>query len=118
MADDKDPNNKSEPKPPDVVLMHGRTDDGEGIRVLRARNGEVHTGELRALKQGVPLSGEVVALTRRPEHPLLWDVDVQCKVEPPRATKGHGGPARVASRAYRRNYDAIFKRSEDEPVMN
>lgn len=118
MADDKDPSNKSKTKTPDVVLMHGRTDDGEGIRVLRARDGEVHTGELRALKQGVPLSGEVVALTRRPEHPLLWDVDVQCKVESPQATRAHGGPARVASRAYRRNYDAIFRRSEDEPVMN
>ncbi len=115
MADEKDPSAKSDEKAPaDVVLMHGRTEDGEGIRVLRAREGKVEAGELRTMKQGVPLaSGEVVCLTQRAEHPLLWDVKVQCRVE---AGKGHGGPARVASRAYRRNWDNIFKPADvDEP---
>jgi len=111
MADEKDSSAKSDEKAAaDVVLMHGRTEDGEGIRVLRAREGKVEAGELRAMKQGVPLaSGEVVCLSQRAEHPLLWDVKVQCRVE---TGKGHGGPARVASRAYRRNWDSIFNPSE------
>ena len=125
MADEKDPSAKNDeiaPAPADVVLMHGRTEDGEGIRVLRAREGKVEAGELRAMKQGVPLaSGEVVCLSQRAEHPLLWDVKVQCRVE---TGKGHGGPARVATRAYRRNWDSIFnppdvdEASEGESTLN
>lgn len=123
MADEKDSSAKSDEKAAaDVVLMHGRTEDGEGIRVLRAREGKVEAGELRAMKQGVPLaSGEVVCLSQRAEHPLLWDVKVQCRVE---TGKGHGGPARVASRAYRRNWDSIFnppevdEASEGESSLN
>lgn len=96
--------------------MHSRTDDGQGIRVLRAREGRVEAGELRAMKEGAPISGEVVSLKQRQEHPLLWDVDVQYR---PR-TNSHAGPARVSSRAYRDNWDSIFKpcSAEDEPVAN
>lgn len=106
----------------DVVLMHSRTEDGEGIRVIRSREGRIEAGELRALKEGVPISGEVVSLAQRNDQPLLWDVKVQCRVESPHS---HAGPARVSSRAYRKNWDGIFKTSaslveatEDESLPN
>jgi hypothetical protein len=106
----------------DVVLMHGCTDDGDGIRVLRARDGRVEAGELRQLRQGKPLpSGDVVSLVRRPEHPLLWDVQVHYSAD---ASRAHAGPANVASRAYRQNWDSIFQSkgqessSDDEPMLN
>ncbi|MGH7271238.1 MAG: hypothetical protein ACREJ3_12495, partial [Polyangiaceae bacterium] len=59
----------------DVVLVHGRTDDGQGARVLRARPKHVEVGELRPLREGQPLSpnGEVVALAAR-EAPNVYDV--------------------------------------------
>jgi len=69
---------KDESKPQDVVLLHSPTEDGEGIRVLRARqqhdesaraNEEaacvVEVGEVRPLKEGKPISGEVVRLKPR-----------------------------------------------------
>jgi len=101
-------------KPSDVVLVQGRTDDGEGIRVLRAREGNVEVGELRAMRPGMPLlSGDVVALTQRAEHPRLWNVDVQYRVE---GNKQHSGPAKFASHAYRENWDVVFRR--DGPAMS
>lgn len=118
---------KPEPEKPvagekDVVLMHSRTEDGEGIRVIRSREGRIEAGELRALKEGVPISGEVVSLAPRNDQPLLWDVKVQCRVE---SAQSHAGPARVSSRAYRKNWDGIFKNraltaegTEDESLPN
>ncbi|MCL2823998.1 MAG: hypothetical protein FWD57_08405 [Polyangiaceae bacterium] len=96
----------------DVVLMHGRTPDGGGIQVLRAREGRVEAGELRLMREGVPISsGDVVALAPRSEHPLLYDVQVVCSVGSDgddAKTKGHDGPARVVSNAYRKNWDNVF----------
>lgn len=113
MADESDQGAKKPdaPKKDDVLLMHSRTEDGKGIRVLRAREGKVEAGEVRALESGVPIRGEVVSLTQRKDNPALWDVDVHCRVTPSRA---HAGPARVSTRAYRDNWDAIFKAPEDE----
>lgn len=117
--DDGQGASKPAAKKEDVVLMHSRTDDGEGVRVLRARDGKLETGEVRALKEGVPVSGEVVTLTQRKEHPALWDVDVHCRTKP---TRSHAGPARVSSRAYRDNWDVIFKEraagQEDDKLLN
>jgi len=97
---------QADPPPNDVVLVYKRTDDGEGACVLRARQGRVETGELRALRHGVPITGaEVVRLQARAESPLLFDVEVQLDA---RGGAAHSGPPRVTSRAYRENYDAIF----------
>ena len=115
-SDSQPPVRNPSDKPVDVVLMHSRTQDGEGIRVLRTRNGEISAGELRALKHGKTVgSGEVVSLSPRPEHPLLWNVNVQCQVP---QTPCHSGPARVTSEAYRSNYDAIFKHHEPDSSLN
>lgn len=103
-----------QPKPPkDVVLVYSRTEDGEGAHVLRARDGHLETGEVRALREGAPLHGvELVTLRARQDSPVLFDVEVQYDG---RGTESHAGPARVASRAYRENFDAIFgTRPDDE----
>lgn len=122
MADSDKPSPREDSKPTDVVLVHGRSEDGEGIRVLRTRNGELFSGELRALKHGVPVgSGEIVTLTQRAEHPLLFDVNTQLQLPEGTATSerpGHAGPARVSSDAYRANYDTIFKRQGYDPAIN
>lgn len=98
----------------DVVLIHGATGDGEGARVLRARPGQLETGEIRPIRQGQPLApgGEVVRLLERPGTPCLYDVKVDYKVLPsPAAEPRHaGGPAQVATRAYRDSWDRTFAR--------
>ena len=105
------------PDPPagtgDVVLLHSPTEDGEGTRVLRARDGRLEVGEVRPLKEGRPITGaEVVSLTPRPDAPRVCDVKVH--VKPPTPAAGapkslpHKGPARVTSGAYRDGWDALF----------
>lgn len=92
----------------DVVLMHSRTKDGEGIRALRSRSSRLEMAEIRPLKQGKPIiGGEVVRLHPREESPLLCDVEVQYRAEDHDAS-AHAGPAQVASDKYRRNWDVIF----------
>ena len=102
----------------DVVMMHGRTEDGEGARVLRARPGRLEAGEVRPLREGKPLvAGEVVRLEPRPDNPQLHDVHVQHVIKPadvqagtaaPESKAEHNGPAQVATDAYRESWDRTF----------
>ena len=92
------------PKSEDVVLVHGRTDDGKGLKVLRKKADELSAGEVRPVQEGKPLTGDLVRLTPRPEMPLLCDVSVE--YEAPR--KAEPGPARVASHAYRKGWDRMW----------
>ena len=66
-------------KPHDIVLVHGRTQDGEGLRALRSRSERLELAEIRPARDGQPLQGsaELVQLRPRKESPLLYDVDVQ-----------------------------------------
>lgn len=107
-------------KDEDVVLLHGRTDDGEGLRGIRSRPGRLEMAEIRPARDGRPIGkAEVVRLRPRPEMPLLCDVEVQyapggeAKADSPgtpehERTKPRSGPPRVASDLYRRNWDLIF----------
>ena len=120
-ADDPDdaPNAPSQ----DVVLLHSPTEDGDGMRVLRAREGRVELGEVRPLKEGHALNGaEVVTLTPRADAPRVCDVKVQVALPktPEAAPKAlpHKGPARVSSEAYRDGWDALYgrrPRGDDRP---
>jgi hypothetical protein len=103
----------------DVVLLHGATVDGEGARVLRARPGHLEAGEVRPLRQGQPLApgGEVVRLVERAGTPCLYDVKVDYQV----SSKAHepgdratGGPAQVATRAYRESWERTFAPVRDD----
>jgi hypothetical protein len=96
----------------DVVMMHGPTEDGGGSKVLRARPGRIEAGEVRPVTEGRPLmpGGEVVHLEARTDAKGLFDVHVDYKVpaKPADTAPAHGGPAQVATTAYRESWDRTF----------
>jgi hypothetical protein len=98
----------------DVVLLQGPTDDGEGAHVIRARGDQVEAGEVRPLREGKPLapSGEIVQLVPRRESPCLFDVRVQHALSqtPREEPRPQGGPAQVATSAYRESWERTFGR--------
>lgn len=111
--------------PSDVVLVHGVSEDGKALAVLRARNNTLEAGVVRALGEGEPIDGEVVKLTPRPECPVVCDVEVSvprgaltaaggsdrtAKSVAAPALRGRSGPAQVATARYRDNWDAIWQR--------
>ena len=108
---DESPRNKTESPPApaapatDVVLLGPPTADGAGVHVLRARDERIEAGELRALQEGRPISGEVLTLKPRESNPHLCDVTASYA---PPAQLGHKGPAKVATQAYRKGWDEIF----------
>ena len=95
----------------DVVLLGPPTADGAGIHVLRARDQRIEAGELRALQEGRPFTGEIVTLRPRESNPHVCDVTdsyaPSASAAPP-AQLGHKGPAKVATNAYREGWDEIF----------
>lgn len=105
----------------DLVLFHSPTESGDGIRVIRKRDDAVELGELRPMREGQPIHGDVVRLTPREEHALLFDCEVVVPSprpkepppppaqEPPEVKQlSHKGPARVTTDAYRGGWEAIF----------
>jgi hypothetical protein len=93
----------------DVVMLAGRTDDGEGAQVVRARPGRVEAGEVRPMKEGKPLTaGEVVRLEQRKDAPALFDVHVEHVVKPAAPKTAHNGPAQVATDEYRASWERTF----------
>ncbi len=103
-------------KSDDVFLLHSPTEDGGGMRGVRARRGTMQWAEVRPVREGQPLGpAELVRLRPRPESPRLLDVDVQYSPEETAST-GHDGPARVTSTAYRQNWEAVFGDSEERPI--
>jgi hypothetical protein len=121
------------PSSPDIALIHGVTPDG-GFQILRARSGRLELGAVRPLKEGVPISGEVVKLHPRPDCPVVCDVEValpakelpsdrQVRQLPPapapvaEAVSARSGPAQVATNEYRKNWDAIWSSSPSKPKL-
>jgi hypothetical protein len=94
----------------DVALIHGRTADGEGLRILRQREERLELGEVRPLKEGRPIQGEIVSLKPRKNFPLLCDVSVEVKAPPSPKPARKSGPAQVATDSYRENWEAVFNR--------
>lgn len=92
---------------PDVVLVGGETEGGDGARVLRMRKGSLELGELRAMREGRPIHGEIVRLRQRAEHERLFDVEVLVPA-PERPERLAKGPPQVATNAYREGWDRIF----------
>lgn len=117
------------PAPKDIAILSGPTEDGQGARVLRIREGDVSAGEIRPVREGEPINhSEVVRL-----HPLdgaqrvcavevlhapeasaerAGTVDSASPQESPHDAKARAsspGPARVSNARYRRNWSAIFE---------
>lgn len=93
----------------DVVLVHGRTEDGEGLSVLRKRGETILAGEVRPMREGQPITGDVVRLRPRENAPMLADVEVvHAHPTAVKTEDTRGGPAQVSTPAYRAGWSAIF----------
>jgi len=94
----------------DVAVVVGRTEDNEGLQILRRRGEEepVELGTLRPLKEGQPIGGEVISLKPRRAHPFLCDVKVELPQQEIAGRPTSDGPAQVASDEYRSGWDAIW----------
>lgn len=97
----------------DVVLLGPPTSDGAGVHVLRARDERIEAGELRNLEEGRAITGEVLALAPRKDNPRVCDVKESFSANAPLAPGAPAqqrgkGPAQVATRAYRDNWDEVF----------
>lgn len=100
----------------DVIVVGGPSEDGAGVSILRVREDRVEAGELRAATPGKPITGELVKLSPRQESDRVFDVEVLAKGpmssgpsnDTQRAAPTRKGPAKVASDAYRTNWDGIF----------
>jgi hypothetical protein len=91
----------------DVVFVHGATE--HGVQITRLRDQRVESGELRAIKDGQPIMGELVKLSPREESERLFNVEVIAKGPMPTPeARAHKGPARIASERFRSNWDAVF----------
>jgi len=99
----------------DVALVWGRSEDGETLGVLRKRGERVEPALVRRAREGQPIHGELVRLTPR-EEPNLFDVDVLHDARAPQQEQG--GPAQVASNAYRKGWDRLFKKSRSKSTLN
>jgi hypothetical protein len=92
----------------DVILPRAPTEDGEGVSVVRFRDDRIELGEVRPAKEGRPLAGDLVRLSRRADSPF-YDVEVLvAREELAAAAPPRKGPAKVATAAYRRNWTALF----------
>ena len=101
------------------MLLGPPTADGAGVHVIRARDEHIETGELRALQEGRPITGEVVTLKPRKENPHICDVaDSYAPHAAGAAEAGHKGPARVTSKAYREGWDEIFGATKPRSDLN
>jgi len=107
------------------------------VHVVRARPERLELGTMRPLQDGRPIDGEVVRVNPHPECPLLYEVETEFSTQlseatattesegakppaaKPSAPPRGAGPPKVASEAYRRNWDAIWNRqSRRRPVLN
>jgi hypothetical protein len=93
---------------PDVAVVCGISDDGQGIDIIRKRGERIETGTVRRLEQGKPIHGEVVRLRPREHSPLVCDVEVEVPAPTQSAPAVTSGPAQVATESYRKNWDAIY----------
>lgn len=87
----------------DVVLVHGRTEDG-ALQVIRKKGDELSAGELRPVEEGKPLRGNLLKLRPREEMPLLADVEEEITITSPSLS----GPAQVATDSYRKGWDGLW----------
>ena len=117
MDDSSDSKTKPSSPSQDMVLLHGRTEDGVGYRAVRAREGHLELAEVRPAREGQPLQGsELVALHPRPEFPLVCEVEVLYRRDEPGKqavpiVHEHAGPARASNRSYRANWERTFRSS-------
>lgn len=119
MTDTKQP-------PKDIAILSGPTEDGQGARVVRIREGgDVSAGEIRPVRDGEPINqSELVRLHPLDAQKRVCAVEVlhapasngagekaeKAEAEPKRASGA--GPVRVSNAKYRQNWSVIFGGSD------
>lgn len=102
----------------DIALVVGR--DEEGVHILRRRSEEapVEMGLLKPLREGKPISGEVITLKQREDVPIFYDVrsEYNGPAQPESREKPGDGPAQVTTDAYRKGWDAVWGRRRDRSI--
>lgn len=112
-----------EQEPPasrDRAVVLGPVDDKSfAILRQRAEDAPLEAGVVRPMREGEPIHGELVSLSRPEASSPVLDVKVHYDGRPKaRATDTaspalpHKGPARVTSEAFREGWDAVFRRGE------
>lgn len=100
--------------PKDIALLHGPTEDGEGARLLRLKEGTLYAGEVRPVREGQAVTQkELVRLKPIAGAAPLCEVET---VHAPAAAADMGGapkpsrngPPRVTNESYRKNWNAVF----------
>jgi hypothetical protein len=101
--------------PKDIAILSGPTDDGQGAKVVRIREGgNVSAGEIRPVREGEPLNqSELVRLHPLDPQKRVCAVEVLHAPQVPeqvaeQSRKASSGPARVSNAKYRRNWNVIF----------
>jgi hypothetical protein len=102
----------------DVVLVHGRSEDGRALAILRKQGDTLSAGVLTAAEEGKPLHGELVRLRPREESPALFDVDVLHAPPKRPGDEARRGPAQVSTQAYRDGWNAAFLPRAKDPDHN
>ena len=108
--------------PKDIAILSGPTEDGQGAKVVRIREGgDVTAGEIRPIREGEPINqSELVRLHPVQGSPRVCAVEVLHAPEETEKRKAHGsaGPARVSNAKYRHNWSQIFEpqTQSDAPV--
>jgi hypothetical protein len=120
----------------DIAMVVAR--DADGVHILRRRSEEspLEAGLLRPMREGQPITGEVITLKQRADVPVFYDVktefggpeDPGAQQAEPQAPPmpvpgpgqgklpGDGRPAQVSSDAYRKGWDAVWGRRRDRSV--
>lgn len=111
----------AEKKTDDVVLVHGRSEDGTALAVIRKQGDSISSGIVRVAEEGKPIVGELVRLRPRDDMPLVCDVEVLHEGrESPRTPESHAtdrhGPSRAATVAYRHGWEAIWGDTDPTPA--
>jgi hypothetical protein len=113
MSDDEKPRSK----PRDIAIVAGPTEDGQGARVVRIREGNLSAGEIRPVREGESIThSEVVRLRPLDAEQRVCEVEVLHSPQPSAATRDKNADdaaprrrARVATPNYRKNWSAIFE---------
>jgi len=117
--------------PKDIAILSGPTEDGQGARVVRIREGgDVTAGEIRPVREGEPLhQSELVRLRPLDASQRVCEVEV---LHAPEERSGRGGsrgargrdtasssgPARVSNAKYRNNWSLIFESADAASRMD
>ncbi len=95
-------------KSKDLLYVYRQCESSQGYQVIRQRSDRLEVGEIHEAQQGKPIAGELVKLSPNPAHERLYDVETLVDAAPQPSRSTGAGPAQVANKPYRDNWEHIF----------